>query len=173
MIDREYISVTDTAKLIREALKHSFPTQAFSVRSKSYSGGASVTVYWTDGPRTKRVDAIIGAFAGCTFDGMIDLKEYHDTVVVGPNGPRRVHYGANFVFSSREVSDFDELCNRADQFIRSRCVLTPPKDGWPERFGSQPIDQLSRMVVHDIDHTEQYPLEKAFQRMVLRKENQP
>ena len=171
--DREYISVTDTAKLVREALKHAFPTQTFSVRSKSYSGGASITAYWTDGPRTKRVDAVIKAFEGCTFDGMIDLKSYHDSILVGPNGPRKVHFGANFVFSARDISNFDDLCKRADQLIRSKCVLTPPKDGWPERFGNDTVEQLSRMVVHDMDFAEEHPLEKAFQRKVMRKENQP
>jgi Large polyvalent protein associated domain 29 len=53
----KYLSCADTAKLIRAALKKTFLRVKFSVRSKTYSGGASVTVHWTDGPTAKQVDA--------------------------------------------------------------------------------------------------------------------
>jgi len=45
-----YVSVAETAKLVRAALKAAFPGITFSVRSKSYSMGASISVRWTDGP---------------------------------------------------------------------------------------------------------------------------
>lgn len=96
-----YLSCAETARLIRKALADSFPGIAFSVRSKVYSGGASVTVRWTDGPNTAQVDAIAGQFSGATFDGMIDLKSYHASELNG----RRVHFGADFVFTNREHSD--------------------------------------------------------------------
>ena len=72
-----YISCVDTAKLLRKALKAEFPATRFSVRSSSYSGGASIRVEWTDGPTTKRVDRVAKQFAGASFDGMIDLMSYH------------------------------------------------------------------------------------------------
>lgn len=72
----QYYSVAQTAKCIRSALKAAFPAVKFSVKSKSYSGGASVHVHWTDGPTTTAVDAVVGVFHGAGFDGMIDLK-YH------------------------------------------------------------------------------------------------
>jgi len=50
MSETTYVSVTDTAKEIRKTLKLHFAGVKFSVRSKSYSGGASVNVSWTDGP---------------------------------------------------------------------------------------------------------------------------
>jgi hypothetical protein len=37
----DYISVTDTAKIVRQELKKHFPGVVFSVRSSSYSMGAS------------------------------------------------------------------------------------------------------------------------------------
>lgn len=94
-------SCTETAKLMRVALKASFPGQKFSVRSDSYAGGASIDVRWNDGPTIEAVNKIAKAFSGATFDGMQDLKEYHDSI--DPNG-NRCHYGADFVFTNRDIS---------------------------------------------------------------------
>ena len=106
MGNRRYISVTDTAKLVRKALKHNFPGYKFSVRSSSYSGGASISVGWTDGPVTKAVDEIINQFSGATFDGMIDLKSYHTSVLSHEDGTvEEVHFGADFIFANRHFSD--------------------------------------------------------------------
>src|SRR3990167_1500215 len=87
----EYISVAETAKLVRQALKRAFPGVVFSVRSKSYSGGASVDVYWTDGPRAKDVDPIIKQYQGGDFDGSIDLK-YSQTHYLRPDGTTMTAY---------------------------------------------------------------------------------
>lgn len=70
------LSTTDTAKVIRKALKRAFPKVKFSVRSDSYSGGSSIDVSWTDGPTSDQVDEVVKRYAGATFDGMIDLKSY-------------------------------------------------------------------------------------------------
>ncbi len=99
------ISVTETAKLVRKALKHNFKGYKFSVRSKSYAGGASIDVDWTDGPTASDVDKVIRAFSGASFDGMIDLKSYHDSVVSHEDGTvEKVSYGADYVFSHRTLS---------------------------------------------------------------------
>lgn len=104
--ERKYISCADTAKLLRSALKAQFPSVKFSVRSNTYSGGASIDVNWIDGPFASDVDKIAKRYAGATFDGMIDLKEYHDDLVYfeGDDMPTPVHYGADFVFTRRELS---------------------------------------------------------------------
>ena len=68
-----YICAADTARLIRSALALKFPGAKFSVRSKSYSGGSSVNVDWTDGPALSKVDDALSGFVGRGFDGMIDL----------------------------------------------------------------------------------------------------
>lgn len=104
----KYISVADTAKLVRQALKEAFPGVKFGVRSKSYSGGASINVHWTDGPNTQQVDAIIGPFEGAYFDSMTDYKGYKKTVYNG----EEVHFGADYIFSNRHLSDE----------VRQRCI---------------------------------------------------
>lgn len=70
----DYLSAADTAKLVRAALKRSFPRTRFFVRSKTYSAGAAIDVSWMDGPTSKLVDGIAGQFEGGRFDGMIDMK---------------------------------------------------------------------------------------------------
>lgn len=100
-----YVSVTDTAKEIRKALKHNFPGVKFSVRSKSYSGGASIRVSWTDGPVGERVDKVVKRYEGAGFDAMQDLKTYHDDVISHEDGSvERVHWGSDYVFIERDTS---------------------------------------------------------------------
>src|SRR5438105_5067216 len=82
----------DTAKLVRAALGETFKGTRFSVRSSTYSGGASIDVRWTDGPTGEQVDAVAQLYAGATFDGMIDLKSYHSSILVGPDGPKEVRF---------------------------------------------------------------------------------
>lgn len=101
-----YISVAETAKLVREALKRQFPGQKFSVRSKSYSGGGSVTAYWTDGPRAEEVNKVLHRFEGASFDGMIDLKTTHSSVLSNDDGTvEEVRFGADYVFGNRAHSE--------------------------------------------------------------------
>jgi hypothetical protein len=69
----QYLTTADIAGLIRSALKSSFPDHKFSVTSKSYSGGSSINIGWTDGPTTAEVDAVSGSYETKSFDGMIDL----------------------------------------------------------------------------------------------------
>jgi hypothetical protein len=126
----EYLSCTETAKLVRQALKKAFPTVKFSVNSKNYAGGASINVAWKDGPATKEVEAVAKNYQGAGFDGMIDLK-YNishwlmpdGSVVVRtnpgtlgngglyegesnpcPEGGREVHFMADFIFCNRDYS---------------------------------------------------------------------
>jgi hypothetical protein len=101
----DYIPVAEAAKELRVTLKRHFPTVKFSVRSKSYSGGASITVSYTNGPRSADVDRIAQRFSGADFDPMIDLKTPRDSLLVGPDGAlRSVRYGSDYVFVNRSVS---------------------------------------------------------------------
>ncbi|ETW10894.1 hypothetical protein ATO8_19894 [Roseivivax marinus] len=67
------VGLTDTAKLIRGALKAKFPRTKFSVRTSRFSGGTSIDISWTDGPTAELVDSITGPFQSGGFDGMIDM----------------------------------------------------------------------------------------------------
>jgi hypothetical protein len=42
MSNTQYLSCAETAKLVRAALKESFPGVKFSVKSSTYAGGASI-----------------------------------------------------------------------------------------------------------------------------------
>jgi Large polyvalent protein associated domain 29 len=126
-----YLSCAETAKLIRGALKREFSGVKFSVKSKTYSGGASITVGWTDGPTGKAVDAVVQVYSGAGFDGMIDLKYYKSAWLLpdgsatfaktsGTSGSmgtvdsdqemqhsfkaEQVHFGADYVFTNRRYS---------------------------------------------------------------------
>jgi hypothetical protein len=105
-----------TAKMIREALKELFPTVKFSVTSKNYSGGNSVTAYWTDGPTADMVNRAIDRFQSGDFDGMTDMYTYrHD----------REHSTAKYVFGSRTISK--ALAEYTLNYFK-----TGRGDGWPE-----------------------------------------
>jgi Large polyvalent protein associated domain 29 len=100
-----YLTCAETAKLLRAQLKRDFPGQKFSVRSDTYAGGASIRVRWTDGPKRADVDKVCQLYAGASFDGMIDLKSYHTSWLRDEEGePQEVHFGADFVFTDRDVS---------------------------------------------------------------------
>lgn len=101
----EHLPVTETAKLLRAALKAAWPGMKFSVRSDSYSGGASIRVRYTDGPTKAQVEAIAHLYEGASFDGMIDLKSHHTSLIADPDGTvREVHHGADYVFVDRDIT---------------------------------------------------------------------
>lgn len=66
----------ECAKAIRQLLKTKFPFVKFSIRSRSFAGGDSVDVSWTDGPTTRTIDSLIGKFQYGHFNGMTDCYEY-------------------------------------------------------------------------------------------------
>lgn len=109
-----WISCADTAKLIRAALKQEWPAVKFSVRSSTYSGGASIDIKWTDGPTEPMVERITGKYRGASFDGMIDLKSYHDSTLNG----EAVHFGADYVHCTREYSQgvYETIARRVAKY---------------------------------------------------------
>lgn len=155
-----YERCADTAKRVRAALKANFPGTTFSVRSKTYSGGASIRIHWTDGPRRKDVERIASRYEGADFDGMTDCKSYKSAIVVDETGPREIHYGSDFVFCNREVSTFDADKATADAMIRARCHV----EG--DRFGNHWVEDLARGMAWD--RAEGEPMDAAFRRVVLR-----
>lgn len=109
MTTTTYLSCADTARLIRKALKREFPGVKFSVRSKTYSGGASINVDWTDGPTRRDVEAVAKRYQGATFDPMIDLKSSVVSELSYEDDPARdgepVRFGADYVFCERSYSE--------------------------------------------------------------------
>ena len=96
-----YISVVETARMLRAALKEAFPGVKFSVRSSSYSMGASINISYTDGPTNAQVKAIVSNFEGSYFDGMTDYKGSNYSSVNG----EEVRFGADFIFVNRNYSE--------------------------------------------------------------------
>jgi len=116
-----YLSCAETAKRLRTALKEAFPAVQFTVRSKTYAGGASIDVGWTDGPTAKQVQAVCNRFEGATFDGMTDCKGYQTHVVDG----QPLHYGADFIHAQRRLS-VAFLTSVAQTYCRRhRCPMPP------------------------------------------------
>src|SRR5437660_9016301 len=131
----EYVTPAETARLLRASLKREFPNARFSVRTCTYSGGASIDVRWTDGPATGAVGTVAGQYRGAGFDGSIDLKygithwlmpdgtislrendgsersRGVDPHVKGvrPVGARAVRFGADYVHCERDISDAERV----------------------------------------------------------------
>ena len=126
-----YMSAAETARLVRKELKAKFPGTKFSVRSHTYSGGASIDVSYNGaggGPIGEDVEAVTNFFQGGGFDGSIDMAygKYHymlpdGTFIKGrssgtegsrgsvpgwhnemPEGAVEVHFGADFIFVTDE-----------------------------------------------------------------------
>src|SRR5260221_4967203 len=95
------LTTVETAKLIRATLKQAFPAVKFSVKSHSYSMGSSITVYWTDGPNVRQVNALIKRFEGAGFDGSTDVKYRLEACEL--NG-EAFEFGVDFVSASRSIS---------------------------------------------------------------------
>lgn len=96
-----YLTVQETKPIIVTALKEAFPAVRFTLRAKSYSGGASITVTWTDGPDIPAVEAVTKRFEAARFDGMRDYKEHRVHTMNG----KEVSYGADFITSNRQYTE--------------------------------------------------------------------
>lgn len=111
-------SLTETAQLIRKALKEAFPRTRFSVRSKSYAGGCSIDARWADGPTERQVNRILKCFEQCGFDPMQDLKTYNEN---SEWHGQEVSFGADYVFGHRSLSV--RALRDAALFVADECGL--------------------------------------------------
>lgn len=96
-----YLNCAETAKILRKALKEAFPDVKFSVKSSTYSMGASINVRWVDGPCAGLVDGVAEVFSGSYFDGMTDYKGSKTHLYQG----QETRLGADFVITTRSNSD--------------------------------------------------------------------
>jgi hypothetical protein len=143
-----YISTKDTAKLIRQALKEAFPEIKFSVTSKSYSGGSSIDVSWTEGPSGKQVDAIAKKFQGGSFDGMTDCKGYLSHLLNG----EPVQFGGDFVFTSRSIPR-EKIEAAGVIFAKAEAGHTDRKGGWVVLATKIGMDYGQAWKLSDYAHT--------------------
>lgn len=110
----KHVTCSETAKLIRQALKEAFKGVKFTVRSSTYSGGASINIGWTDGPNAAQVEAVAKRFSGAYFDGQQDYKGCTFALLDG----QVVRFGADFVFCNRTHSA--ELIGKACASVARR-----------------------------------------------------
>ena len=189
--ETRYLTAAETAKLLRPALAAAFPGVKFSVRSSTYSMGASISVSWTDGPRSWAVEKVARRFEGSDFDGSIDLKSgrqhwltpdgkvglAHATGTEGsmgyipetfgdPIGPevQLVSLGADSVGCNRHVTDFEGNVFAALVWIRNNCALTG--DYPNERYGEKWISDIARSMAWSWPDPayEQETMEETFDR---------
>lgn len=96
----KYIDVTEIAKHIRKVLKSNFPDTKFSVRSSRYAGGASIDIYWTDGPTASMVDPLVTPYQSVSHMDITDLVHYKDSEIEG----EEIRSGAHYIFTKRKIS---------------------------------------------------------------------
>jgi hypothetical protein len=171
-MERLHLTAAETAKLIRPVLAKQFPGVKFSIRSRTYAGGASIDINWTDGPRAKMVDRIVKGFEGASFDSMNDLKSDCESWLL-PDGTaklaarpesyggsvpgyisdaphpkaRLVSFMADFVFTHRDISNFDERQAKATLYIRAHCHCEGELPNL--RFGNEWVDTLANRMAQD------------------------
>lgn len=73
-------SAAQTAKAVRTELKKAFPTVKFSVTSDTFSMGDAVRIYYTDGPLTSKVDAVVKKYQYGQFNSMEDIYENTNSI---------------------------------------------------------------------------------------------
>lgn len=126
------ISRKNTAKMIRKIIKANFKGTKFSVRM---NGGNSINVRWVDGPSECQVKAKIGHCRGASFDGMVDLKSYHDTTITNSAGEQtQVHFGNDYLFTDRNYTPefLTKIAKEQEKEygLKAPAVLTSDYDGY-------------------------------------------
>lgn len=138
----KFITAVQAAKLIRKQLKANFPNTKFSVTTKN-----SININWTDGPTNSKVQNIVSAFSGTSFNGMIDLA-YNTTSWMLPNGSVQVansgndgisdygksekphpdaievSFGASYIFTNRSQS-LEALTMVTKDVVKHYCLEMP------------------------------------------------
>jgi hypothetical protein len=151
------LSCAETATLVRQTLRKEFPGVKFSVRAKTYAGGASISVSWTGGPGEAVVRAKVDRYAGADFDGMTDMKLYRpSTLLANEDGSLEdVRYGADFVQVQRSIGDEERERYRADiealigEFEDTRRIpVYVDHDGTLYRLASG--DEWASTVIHQM-----------------------
>lgn len=98
------------AALIKAELKEKFPGTVFSVKSQTYAGGDSVTIYYTatvNGPKISAVELVGSKYKAGHFDGSIDCYEYTNR----GTGPT-----AKYIFVDADTRALQESLK--DEFMR-------------------------------------------------------
>jgi hypothetical protein len=105
-MDSTYLSVADTAKLMRKALKQAFPDLKCSVQSNNYAGGGSIRVeYNDDNYGVDAVREVAEKFQACDFDGQDDSTHWREPTMVDG---KLFRFGSHYVFVTNIATLYDE-----------------------------------------------------------------
>ena len=150
----DYISTKDTAKLLRTALKNSFPGVKFSVRMSTGTAAAWMHVSWSDGPTDLDVRAITGRYEGRSFNGMTDGYDSNGSALVAFDGetmPREVTYVCDGINTHRDYTAAGYLVAQqlisTDSDHKDLIVFTPA--GEPLADAAIPADLYVAGHFHD------------------------
>jgi len=114
-----YLTCAETAKLIRGQLKAKFPSIKFSVRSKTYSGGASIQVEWVNGPSRKTIRTILDSHDTAGADYIFDNRDYSPEVMEKTAIELCEYYGL-----PKEWAEYSRLQSRNDWVENQRRTLS-------------------------------------------------
>jgi len=102
--ETKYRTAAEGAKGLKAELKKRWPKVKFSVVSKTYSMGDSISVSWNNGPLMKEVERITCKYEEGWFDGMTDSYNYEPTLIVdSADGKLKNLGGAKFVHTTRTI----------------------------------------------------------------------
>lgn len=103
------IDANAVAKMLRAALKESFPGVKFSVRKGAGTGSLWLSVTWTDGPTDTAVSAVTSRYKGSEWN-LNNNDSYTRSpnalmVIDGSELPEEVHFSCAGITTHRDMSE--------------------------------------------------------------------
>ena len=127
------------AQTIRKELKEKYPNIKFSVSSRSYAGGNSVDIYYTNGVPSDEIRKLVNKYESGHFDGMTDCYNYHSN---------RDYPTTKFVQVSRTVTN--EIREKTKIKIAKEFGIKDINNDqeWWEKFQAWPDNVVYRELVN-------------------------
>lgn len=134
-MNREFISATNVAKMIRKGLKESFPGVKFSVVTDKYAGGASIRLQWENGPSPAMVEKLVKVYQSDGGGNMDDSRKHNEQFLDG----EPIILGSDFVFCTRDLSE--DIVQEQMAAAATALGIAPPEGG---KWTGEAIRALSR-----------------------------
>ncbi|MFW6172427.1 MAG: LPD29 domain-containing protein [Elusimicrobiota bacterium] len=149
---KERTNQAKAASEIRKVLKREFPQTKFSVTSKGFSMGDSVSVRWIDGPTREQVENKISQFQEGHFDGRQDLYIYSNTREDMPQ--------TKYLSCDREMSE------ETKEIIKKRLGITD-EEAWNDKANCWNSTLIYREFV-ELDLSEQEDIDAECEEIEVR-----
>lgn len=142
---RDYLTIDESIKMLKDALRRNFPGVKFSVRRGRGTGYSTVRVTWDGGPSASKVDRVAQRFHGRDFDGMTDSSSYPSALLADAQGNvREVSFGIGFLFTERNLPEGTRDAV-SERFAREFNV---PADDWNYRRST---DHWAYQAIESVD----------------------